>query len=346
MTESQPLKCLGQAPMIVLNRNTDRKAKKRWLETYLRGLGLDVEFRPDGPITLVPHSVILMNGNAVWFPKVCRQLKACPADARPLVVHWFSEPLPPPVAANLPRPRLNFREIIKILVRDKRITDPYSNSARLKSLARAAVLDLLVVTSLSRKDYLEEQRVQAAFIPYGYNKNSQGEFLGLERTRDTIFLGQIVPRRRKLIGQLEKSGIQVDKMGDWFDPRCWGENRTRTLNQTRIFLNLGRHPGEAPSSRFCLGIASKCLVVSEPVYRPDPFVAGKHFVACSMEEMPDVIRHYLDHPEEREEIVEAGYRLITETVTLENSVMKLLELIERKLSDKNRKSWGQSQAPE
>jgi len=306
------------------------------LQKALEALGRKVKHIPDGPIQLDPAGVVWIQGNANWLPKVCRQLMTCPLQARPLVVHWFAEPLPPPRAAGLPRPRLHLKEIAKILLRDARMTDVYSNSAQLRSLVRSGLLDLLVVSTPARQQYLAEQGIAAHYAPLGYDRSRYGHDLGLERTRDVIFLGVMVPRRRKLLRRLERAGIHIEQMGSWFDPACWGESRTRILNRTKIFLNIARYPGELPGARLILGMANKCLVVSEPIYDPGPYVPGKHFVVCSIDEMPDMIRYYLDHAEERQKIVDAGHRLVTETVTLEHSIKKILALVDEKISQRAR----------
>ncbi len=304
------------------------------LQKALEALVWEVKQQPDGPIQLDPASVVWIQSNVIWFPKVCRQLMACPPQARPLVIHWFSEPLPPPRAAGLPRPRLHLKEIAKILLRDARMTDVYSNSARLRSLDKSGLFDLLVVSTPARQQYLAERGIAAHYAPLGYDRSHHGHDLGLERTRDLIFLGVMMPRRRKLLRRLERAGIHIEQMGSWFDPACWGENRTRILNQTKIFLNIARYPGELPGARLILGMANKCLVVSEPIYDPGPYVPGKHFVACFIDEMPDMIRHYLNHPEERQKIVDAGHQLVTETVTLERSVKKILALVDEKINQR------------
>ena len=48
--------------------------------------------------------------------------------------------------------------------------------------------------------------------------------------------------------------------------------------------------------------------------------------AAGFDGMPDVIRHYLTHGDERERIVEAGYRHATEDVTMERSVTRILAI--------------------
>jgi spore maturation protein CgeB len=99
------------------------------------------------------------------------------------------------------------------------------------------------------------------------------------------------------------------------------------LNRTKIMLNLARTPGEFPDLRLILGMANKALVISEPIYRPDPFVAGRHFVSASMDEMPERIQYYLAHETERTAISARAHRLITQDVTMEGSVSRILNLI-------------------
>jgi glycosyltransferase involved in cell wall biosynthesis len=330
--ENTSQKSVSGTPIIICQRgaNPDSKQPSR-LQRVLEGFGRKVKVIPDGSIQLDPLSVLWIQNNAVWFPTVFRQLASCPPGTRPLTVHWVTEPLPPPHAAGLPRPRLHLKEIAKILLRDARITDVYSNAAKLRSLTKNGLIDLLVVTTLSRQKYLEEHGIKAHFVPLGYARKTSGHDLGLERFRDVTFLGAIVPRRRKLLKKLRGAGIQIEQMGSWSDPDCWGESRTRILNQTKIFLNISRFPGDLAGARMILGMANKCLVVSEPLYEPGPYVPGKHFVACSIEEMADKIRYYLEHPEERQRIIDAGHRLVTETVTYERSVKKILTLVDERV---------------
>lgn len=333
--DSRPLptgESLRLKPIVLCQRppKVERPAPHA-VTTVLEEMGLNVRTYPDGPIPLEPDGIVWLQGNANWFPRVRGQIEACPPPARPLIVHWFSEPLPPPRAAGLPRPRLALREIVKILLRDRRVTDVYSNAARLKALARDGIVDLLVASTPARQQYLAEQGIQAEFVPLGYRRDKHGHNLGLERTRDVLFLGALTPRRRRLLGRLRQSGIEIEQLGSWTDPACWGANRTRLLNQTRIYLNLARYAGELPGLRLILGMANKCLVVSEPIYEAGPYVPGEHFVECTIEDMPKAIRYYLDHPEERQRIVDAGHRLVTETVTVERSVERILGLIEAEI---------------
>jgi len=143
-----------------------------------------------------------------------------------------------------------------------------------------------------------------------------------------LFLGaQDVPRRNRLLQRLRKSGVRIHAVGSYINPDCWGKDRTELLNRTKILLNLARTPGEFPDLRLILGMANKALVISEPIYRPAPFVPGQHFISVSIEEMPEKIRYYLTHDEERASISERAHELITQEVTMERSVSQIVDLI-------------------
>jgi len=99
------------------------------------------------------------------------------------------------------------------------------------------------------------------------------------------------------------------------------------LNQTKIFLNLQRYAGDLSGARLILGMANKALVISEPIYQPGDYIPGKHFVSATAEEMPEVINYYLRHDSEREAIADEGYKLVTQKLTMERSISRILELI-------------------
>ena len=290
--------------------------------------GFVVHESDDAPLALHPEGLVWILGNATWFPRICRRLASRAPGQRPFVVLWYSEPLPPPRAAGLPRPRLHLREIAKIALRDRRTTDVYSNAHRLRSLGRRGFPDLLVASTPARREYLAERGVDAEYVPLGYDPAQHGEWLGFQRDLDVLFLGVLVPRRKRLIRQLEARRVRVRQAGGWSDPQSWGESRTQLLNRTKIFLNLARHPGELPGVRLILGMASQTLVVSEPIYAPGPYVPGRHLVTASIEEMPEVIGHYLEHEDERRRIAAAGHRLVTQELTMKHSVEKILALVD------------------
>ena len=293
-------------------------------------------------LDLDAYQVVLLRGSANWWRKISRQLAARPKSERPLIAMWQTEPLPPPRAAGLRTPRLHLREIVKILIQDSRATDVYTNYLALRRMIGRGLIDLLMASSQGRCELLAERGIASDWVPFGYVPERYGRALNLQRDIEVLFLGELrVPRRKRQIRYLRRRGIDVQALGDWNDPAYWGENRTRLLNRTKILLNVHRYPGEPSNQRLMLGIANGALVISESIYKPEPFVPGKHYVSASLQEMPDLMRYYLDHEKEREQLVEEGQRLVTQEFTLERSVSRMLELIRECLRKRGEEGVGE-----
>jgi hypothetical protein len=294
----------------------------------LRDAGHDVRIVGDEPAALPPDGVVWISGNPNWFPSVCRELGARRDGGRPLVLMWHSEPLPHPRAAALPLPGLHLREVAKIILRDARATDVYTNYFRLRRLARQGLPDVLVVSAPGRCAFLAERGIAAHWVPLGYHPG-HGHDMGLERDIDALFLGALeIPRRRRHLESLRRAGIDVVAKGSWHDPECWGESRTKLINRARTFLNIQRYPGELSHNRLIIGGANKALVISEPMYDPSPYVPGKHYVSAPVEEMPDAVRYYLEKDDERQRIVEQLHRFVTQEMTATRSLSRIVALID------------------
>jgi spore maturation protein CgeB len=201
-------------------------------------------------------------------------------------------------------------------------------------------IDRLFVIGAEQEEYAVEQGYQCWRYEYGYHK-SFGNLLGLERDVDVLFLGETRPRRRRrLLNRLRSDGIDVTVRGSWHKrtKALWGEERTRFLNRTKIVVHLQRYPGKVASKRYILAMANGALVISEPPYRPEPFVAGDHFVSATIDSMPEVIRHYLAHPEERAPITAAAHRLVTEEVTWERTMEGVVAVIRSAIADRSKRT--------
>jgi hypothetical protein len=293
----------------------------------LRSAGHDVTEIQDGPLHDGEDSILWIQDSAAWFPEVRRQLRARAARRRPFTVVWHSEPLPPSRASGLPAPRLDLREIAKVVLRDRRATDVYTNLRVLRELSREGIPDLLVVSSRGRQQRLSDEAIRSHHVPLG-SFDGMGGPLGIARDIDVLFLGSLnVARRNRLLSRLVRAGVPLTSRGGWSDPGCWGDSRTRLLNRSRILLNFARTPGEYSGVRLLLGMVNRCLVISEPIHEPGPVQPGVHYVSAGVDEMPGVIRHYLDRPAEAARIAERGHELATTELTMERSVGRILELI-------------------
>jgi len=295
----------------------------------LRKLGHPVQEIADGPWDPDHGNVLLILGNLNWFPHLRQQLLKNEKPARSVVAIWHTEPLPPPSASQMPWPRPSPREIVKIILRDPRATDIYTNYLLLQRLRRNGLPDLLAASTRPRAEFLAEWGIPSEYVPLGYEPG-HGRRLGTPRDIDILFLGERSGRRRRIIEKLRKLGVNVTARGDWTDPSLWGEGRTALLNRVKVLLNIPRFPGEFASLRFIFGMANEALVVTEPVYDPFPFIAGRHFVSACVDEIPAMVLNYLQDEDLRRQITGQAYAFVTQELTLERSIERLLELIAAK----------------
>ena len=275
-----------------------------------------------------PGAWLVIFGNAAWYPNVRGRLLELPRHLRPRVLLWHSEPLPPARATGLPAPWLGLREVAKIALRDSRATDVYTNHRVLRILHRAGIPDVLVLSSRGRQEFLAERGIAGHFVPLGCDP-SMGRDLRIPRDIDVLFLGGLdVPRRNRLLASLRKQNVNLSVAGSWSDPSLWGEGRTRLLNRTKILVNFARTPSEFSGYRLSLGMANRAMVVSEPIYRPEPFLPGTHFVMVPAEEMAASIRHYLQAEDERRLMTDTAAVFVRDDATLQRSTERIVGLME------------------
>ena len=294
---------------------------------FLRRSGYQVREIADGPWDWKQENVLLVLGNLNWFPKLKKQLLKHGRPADSLVAIWHYEPLPPPRSSGQRWPAPTPREVATIILRDRRATDIRTNYFLLRRLARQGLPDILAVSTRARAEFLAEHGIRAHYVPLGYMPVF-GRDLGSARDVDVLFLGDCwFPRRRRILARLHKRGVNLTVRGDFKDPALWGERRTELLNRTKIFLNILKLPTEFSGLRFILGMANGALVISEPVSDSFPFVAGRHFISATAEDLPGAIRYYLENESERRRIADEAYEFVTQQLSMERSVAQLVELI-------------------
>src|SRR5881394_610874 len=215
----------------------------------LRAAGHEViadreDFDPSVDAVLIPHQ-------PTGYPEALAHLRRLGAR-RPRVVSWMTEPLVPPLASGLRWPRRTHRDWIKLALRDKRVIDARSNERRTGALLREGLIDAVATTTIARVERFAEVGVEAAWVPQTPGPGMYAD-LGLERDIPVLFLGAMtVPRRRWIAWRLRRAGVELTAVGDWHDPRYWGEERTRLLNRAVISLNINRFPGNFADTRFNL----------------------------------------------------------------------------------------------
>jgi hypothetical protein len=312
-------------------RRLPHKSEGERVVSFLEAAGCHVTPITGNSVVSKDYDAILLLGNAVWYPDIVKKLLSARLDQRPVVAVWHWEPLHPPKNSGMGRPKLGIRDIAKIVLHDARANDVYTNFRCLQKLSKTGVVDVLFASTPSRIEYLAEHGIKADYAPLGYDSDHGCD---LEQSRDlpVLFLGDLrIGRRRRVLNTLRRRGVPVEASGDWSRPEFWGENRTSLLNRTRIFLNVHRFAGEFSGLRMILGMANGCLVISEPMYRPGPFLPGRHFVSVTVEEMPDAIQYYLSHDVERERIAREGNSFVMDQMRLETSVSFVLSAVKKRL---------------
>jgi hypothetical protein len=293
----------------------------------LSSVGLEGERVPDGSPVVDHADLVWLFGSVNWYPETWRRLVSVPAPRRPAVVLWHTEPLPLPASAGIRLARRHARELAKIALRDPRRSDPKSNFRGLRRLLSRGLPDFLAVSTRERQLFLTEHGIESEFVPLGYDAEAHGRDLGLDRDIDVLFLGALdVPRRNRVLRFLRRAGVAVHAVGDWNDPACFGEGRTTLLNRTKILLNLARHPGMLSGGRMLLGMANKALLVAEPIYAPEPYRPGVHYVSAELGDWPETIAHYLADEAARDRITHEAYEFIRSSVTMRESVTRVLAL--------------------
>jgi hypothetical protein len=270
-----------------------------------------------------PEATLLLRGSARFYDRLLRELGE--RTSRPRVVLWYLEPLPLPARAPFRVGLPSVRELTKVVLRDNRVIEPRVGLRDLVRHARRGVIDAIVATSLGKVETLAEHGIPASFVPIG--SQPLVDCVG-QRDLDTVFVGDIrVPRRRLAVWRLRRAGLDVRMYGAWSRRGLWGEERERVLCRTRVMLNLSRYPGNHAGSRLFLAMRHGAVVVSEPMYRPDPYVPGVHYVEATIDEMPDAVQALLGDEERRNEIAQAGRELCTRH-TEARTVMQVLAALD------------------
>lgn len=197
---------------------------------------------------------------------------------------------------------------------------------------------LAVLTPSHQQFYSEKIGVPAEVIPYGYNP-AFGRDLHLERDVDVVFLGSLRDRRRSEIMQRFESDFTkleikfVIHDGSPERGLVFGEERTRLINRTKILLSIMRQPWDDLVFRMLLGTPNGAMVVSEPVQDQYPFQSGVHFASAEIDRIPETVKYYLEHEEERQRIVQSAQDVIFNQMTGSMMTGKMLAALDENLTE-------------
>lgn len=196
---------------------------------------------------------------------------------------------------------------------------------------RRGWLTRLVTISPLIAQLYSEHGLPTPFVPWGTSPNWCAD-LGLERDIDVLWMGKRRNARRsqwidRVRAELEQHGVRFYNADSVEHPFIFGAQRNEMLNRAKITLNVKSAPhSNGFTFRFHMTAGNRSLVVSEAFVPQSPYYKpGFHFVGAPPEQLADTIRYYLAHENERRELAENAYRLVTTELTLGSSVKTLMQ---------------------
>jgi hypothetical protein len=299
-------------------------------EEYVNSVGeagcIPVPFLFNQPL---PKSlaVILVYGPFGSLVPLGEALLAHPAGARPRLVWFITEQLPPPaiphfIVGGLGRMRHTLeRAILRGGVQTGWIRRLAGAGLRFRYvgdilwLGRRGLLDRLVTGSPWRAARLRRLGVPVLQVPSPSHYPGWGADLGLARDIPVLWLGKPGSRRRRLLlarleADLRARGIPLLRVDGEAHPYVFGEERTRLLNRTKIVVNLLRERWDNTAMRYGLAAMNGAMIVSEPTLPHTAMLPGVHYAAVPAAQMAERIAYFLAHEAERAAYARAARALV------------------------------------
>lgn len=318
------------------------------IATHLEALGCHVELfeHMRMPSKL---DVVFAYGPFGSLVPLANQLRAYTEVTRPSFVFFMTEQLPNPELPELLRRTLSYgrsrAERFAYSQNDAGVWQPhlrwqwltgkglrYRYYGDLRWLQRERILSLLALQSVYTAGFLRRQGIDPFIFTLGADPK-WGADLELERDIPVLWLGKHGSNRRKNLlysirDVLQSRGVNMMVVDGIANPYVFDEKRTILLNRTQIVLNLSRQKWDLNSIRFYLAASNRAMMLSEPILAHIPEIeSGKHYVETPLNQMADTICYYLAHPEERSQIADQAFDLVSTKLTMDNGLRQLLQQV-------------------
>ncbi|MCK4306994.1 glycosyltransferase [candidate division WOR-3 bacterium] len=155
---------------------------------------------------------------------------------------------------------------------------------------------------------------------------------------DVSFVGQPHGDRYKIIRRIRKAGIKVETFGyGWPNGRVTTYEMIKIFNQTKINLNLSNASrgkiNQIKGRDFEIPGCGGLMITGYNENLKDYYRIGKEMVCYNtVDDLIELLRHYLKNDEERETIREAGYKRVSAEHTYEERFQKIFK---KTLEDRN-----------
>lgn len=172
-------------------------------------------------------------------------------------------------------------------------------------LLSSCLFDHIFVHSKGCKDcvvgrgWIPENRVSV--LLNGFDETVHYKMPTMEKDIDVLFVGNVLPRRRKWLDHLKKRHTIVEAS-------AYGAELTALFNRAKIVLNI--HAEEYPDTETRVFEALGCgaFLLSEKLSEDSPFSAGVHLAEIDdLTQMEEEIGYYLSNGDERERIAACGH---------------------------------------
>jgi len=295
-------------------------------------------------------NVVFSHGPYGRFMSVPDRLAKLPPGQRPLLVHWNDEGLPD---LRLPWPLMSSLGGARSWV-GRLIDSPNPTTQAMIRLLRLKWIEQRLMRFSYLGDYhyayqrgwlsllVDQSKIYAALhsahglpalaVPWGAIPGWSAD-LGLERDIDVLWMGARASRRRgalldKIRADLRRRGIEMYVADNEEHPFIFADERTRMLNRAKVTLNLTRTWYDDNFLRFAIVLPNRSLLISEPMLDHCPeYLAGRHYVTAPIDQLANTIEYYLSHTAERQRIVDDAYQLVTNELTLKNSVARIMAAV-------------------
>lgn len=304
----------------------------RNLEDVFAHMGFETTIFPYN--TTIPEGldVIFVRGPYGSLAPLGKQLTATPAHRRPAFVYVMVEPLPHPGLPEWLRRAAGWSRSAVERIAYRQAPDgvwkavPSFPLSMLKAyrfnyygdlmwMQREGILTVLGIPSRWNVDFLRQRGFDPLYLPLSIPKDPTVNFRN-ERDIPVLWLGKPGSGRRARIlkrvrEDLKQRGVELMVIDGIEHPYVFGKKRDLLLSRTKIVLNILRNWWDDNSMRYVLSMPKGALVVGEPTLPHTAFVPGVHLVQAPIEQIADQICYYLEHEEERLQIVERAYEEIT-----------------------------------
>ena len=289
---------------------------------------------------------------APWgrFLPLARSVGSIPLASRPTLLHWNLEN-PPDIG--IPWPVLKSMAVFRSWVGSLHEADNSTARALVQrgplrvidarmikyrylgdyyQAFRMGWLTSLAETSQMFAEFYTRHGMPTFYVPWGTAPSSY-KTLDLDRDIDVLWMGKRRTKQRsmnidRVRRELASQGVTMHVVDGVENPLVYGASRTELISRSKISLNVMQvWYDNSFHMRFHMAAGNRSVVVSEhlPPHYPE-YTPGVHYVSTEPKTLSDTIVYYLEHEDERSQIAENAFHLVTTQMTFRASVSKLMDL--------------------